>query len=67
MERTYPKSNREMNSMRLAVRLVKRKQGREEGNIGDNIAGEGPYEDPGKIIEGIHGDFWDRFKVKVLS
>ncbi len=43
------------------MRLVKRKRDREESNIGNNIAEERSYEDRGKIIEGIRGDFWDRF------
>lgn len=31
--------------------------------FGNNIAVERSYEDRSKIIEGIHGDFWDRFKL----
>lgn len=54
-----------MNFMRLTMRLVKRKRDREECNIGNNIDDERSYEDRGKIIEGIRGDFRDRFKDRI--
>ncbi len=63
MLRIYPKSNREMNWMRLSMRLVKCQRDRKEDNIGDNIADERANKDRDKIIQIIRGYFWDRVKV----
>lgn len=50
-----------MNSIILTIRLVKL-SGREQSNIGNNIANERSYDKPPQDHRGTRRDFCDRFK-----